>query len=294
MVSGTWGEDTSGSGTWELNESTGVLTISGSGDIPSDSTYEYFPWADYASSIKSIIINSGITSIGYYAFSRTAVISVTIADTVTTIGENSFANCTSLTTVNLPESMTSILRYAFYKCSALTSINIPKSVTTITQSSFSYCSALSSIDIPEGVTTIGTNAFANCTNLRSIVLPKSLTTVEHWAFSSCYNISEVTFKGAQATVGNGSFSLGTSSNKVTATIYSTGWANSTIFTSGSYTDVGSYYTTFNFVTVKFNPEISVNVSGTWKKSVPYVNVNGTWKEVTAVYVNVDGTWKEAV
>lgn len=75
---------------------------------------------------------------------------------------------TQLLSVTLPNSVTTIGNYTFFNCSSLTSITIPNSVTSIGNSAFAYCSSLTSITIPDGVTIIGMGAFQDCRSLSSI------------------------------------------------------------------------------------------------------------------------------
>ena len=93
---------------------------------------------------------------------NTSVVSVTISDGVTTIGDAAFAYCTSLIDVAIPESVTSIGYGAFAGCSSLTSISIPASVTSIESGAFAGCSSLTSISIPASVTSIDRNPFRDC------------------------------------------------------------------------------------------------------------------------------------
>ena len=102
--------------TYSLDTSTGVLTISGTGDM-TDSPFSH------NSSIKSVIIESGVTSIGNYSFSAcTSLTSITIPNSVTSIGDFAFSNCTSLTNITIPDSVTSIGNDAFYECESLTDV----------------------------------------------------------------------------------------------------------------------------------------------------------------------------
>ena len=92
----------------------------------------------------------------------------TIPDSVTSIGEQAFAYCTSLTSVTIPDSVTSIGGLAFYNCTSLTSLTIPDSVTSIGDSAFCNCKSLTSVTIPDSVTRIGKQAFDYCTSLTDV------------------------------------------------------------------------------------------------------------------------------
>ena len=123
--------------TYSLDTSTGELVISGTGDMTDYSLYIYAPWHSNSSSIKTVTISSGVTSIGNDAFSDcTSLTSVTIPNSVTSIGDYAFSECSSLTSVTIPDNVTSIGENAFYDCNNLTSVTIPNSVTSIGESAF--------------------------------------------------------------------------------------------------------------------------------------------------------------
>ena len=94
--------------TWAL-DSEGTLTISGTGAMTDYSNDSNAPWYSSRSSIKSVIIENGVTSIGDYAFCiYYSLTSATIPDSVTSIGDSAFSNCYSLTSVTIPNSVTSM------------------------------------------------------------------------------------------------------------------------------------------------------------------------------------------
>ena len=137
-------------------------------------------------------IPESVTTIGNSAFYNcTSLTSVSIPDSVTTIGNAAFCGCTSLTSVNIPESVTTIGNDAFDSCESLTSANIPDSVTTIGNSAFYYCTSLTSITIGNSVTTIGDYAFRICSSLTSVTIPDSVTTIGNEAFYDCKNLKYV-------------------------------------------------------------------------------------------------------
>ena len=203
--------------TWTL-DSEGTLTISGTGVMAS---YEYDSPAPWDTDVKSVVIGTGVTSIGDFAFyACSSLASVTIPDSVTSIGNDAFRSCENLAGVNIPDSVTLIGDYAFYACSSLTSVtipdgvtsigndafgecrrltgvNIPNGVTTIGNDVFSGCRRLTGVTIPDGVTSIGNAAFAYCENLASVTIPVSVTSIEDAAFYSCTNLTDVYYDGSE-------------------------------------------------------------------------------------------------
>ncbi len=140
-------------------------------------------------------IPDSVTSIGNYAFyDCSCLTSITIPDSVTSIGTGAFYDCSGLTSITIPDGVKSIGNDAFSNCSCLTSITIPNSVTSIGNYAFSDCSGLTSITIPDGVTSIGTGAFKGCRSLTNITIPDGVTSIGRDAFYNCSSLTGVMFK----------------------------------------------------------------------------------------------------
>ena len=170
------------------------------------------------------------------------ITSITIPNSVTSIGERAFAYCESLTSVTIPNSMTSIGDYAFCVCTSLKSIDIPDSVTNIGYSVFRFCMSLTSInvdtdnqnyksidgnlyskdgktlvhyaigkkdtafDIPEPVTDISSYAFYGCLSLTSITIPDSMISIGDSAFSGCMSLTSIKIPNSIKSIGHSAFS----------------------------------------------------------------------------------------
>ena len=140
---------------------------------------------------KSTVIPNTVTTIGDFAFNNcSGLTSITIPNSVTTIGESAFS-ASGLTYVEIPGSVTSIGIFAFGACSHLASATIPNSVTSIGDWAFSSCMSLTSVTIPNSVKRIGNHTFAYCYDLATVIIPNSVTSICDSAFLSCTRLKDM-------------------------------------------------------------------------------------------------------
>ena len=176
--------------------------------------------------LVSITIPDSVTSIGEDAFDNTSIESVYytgdvagwLGITFDSAESNPTGNVTNLyfnnvlvTEIVIPNSVTSIGDYAFRGCDSLISVEIPNSVTSIGNSAFSNCSSLARINIPDSVTSIGNLAFNNCRPLASIEIPDSVTSIGDSAFNMCTSLTSIIIPKSVTSVGGKVFSWCSSS-----------------------------------------------------------------------------------
>ncbi len=154
----------------------------------------------------SYSIPEGVTSIGDEAFAEcVSLTSISIPSSVTSIGDAIFAYCIALTSVKIGNGVTNIGDEMFAGCESLASITIPNSVKSISCFAFEECTALTSVTIPNGVTSIGDEAFANCVSLTSISIPSSVTSIGQGIFADCIALTSVKIGKGVTNIGDGMF-----------------------------------------------------------------------------------------
>ncbi len=133
-----------------------------------------------------------VTAIDKYAFASCDITSVSVPDSVTSIGESAFENCDELKSIVIPEGITEIADGAFYDCDSLTEVTIPNGVVSIGEYSFADCCSLTAIELPESLESIAGNAFAGCVELKSVHIPDNVEFIADDAFAYCCGIEEFT------------------------------------------------------------------------------------------------------
>ncbi len=180
-------------------------------------------------------IEPGIRAIGRGALESCAFSSVTIPDSVESIGMFAFENCVNLTDITIPDGVKSIEPQAFISCVSLQSVVIPDSVTEIEQAVFAGCDILTSVQVSpghpdfewrdlllvgkkdrsiisasgaiEGIYTvpgdieiIGHLAFMECFKMTGIIVPEGVTEIRKYVFSTCDALQEITLPASVTTL----------------------------------------------------------------------------------------------
>ncbi len=199
--------------TWTLDEN-GVMTISGTGAMDEYGDYydseTQIPWCEYRDSIKSLVIEEGVTSVGESAFSYcTALESVTVPKTLTSFGWDAFLESNNIRKVYISD-LTAWCSIAF-GCGAgigcgnplhsgadlylngklLTNLAIPDDVKNYMSFTFYGCTSIESAIIPEGVKQIGSSLFQGCKNLSYVKIPSTVTYIGDMAFWSCKKLNTI-------------------------------------------------------------------------------------------------------
>ena len=213
--------------------------------------YNYYtkPFKNFKT-LTSLTISNSVTSIGDEAFYNcSSLTSVAIPNSVTEIGEGAFLGCSGLTSVNIGNSVTKIGNSAFKDCLKLTSVTIGNSVTEIGSEAFFYCRGLTSVTIPNSVTGIGNSAFKDCLKLTSVTIGNSVTEIGSEVFSYCRGLTSVTIPNSVIEIGGSAFSYCSGLTSVTipnsvieigqyAFSYCSGLTSVTI--PNSVTEIGQY------------------------------------------------------
>ena len=187
---------------YTFDESTGVFTVTGNGDMYDFRDTDWFnnkktPWSGIKDKIKTVVIEEGVTGIGEYAFYNCKnLTTVKLSSTVKSIrgsgvtggyvpsnqaSYGAFRDCVSLKNIEFPEGLETIGKVAFRGCTSLESVVLPNSLVSIGDGAFINCSSLASVTIGDNLTQLSTECFYNCDKLANIKWGKSLKKINDWS-----------------------------------------------------------------------------------------------------------------
>ncbi len=189
---------------WELNGST--LEIKGSGAMPNYTDANMAPWYNMADSVKTVVIKSGVQTIGDLAFYGCVNLTgISVPDSIVSIGNRSFKGCASLSRITLPAGVTGIGEACFEECEKLSAIFLPEGLKNIDDYAFFRCAALKTVSIPVSVEKLGMIVFAYCGELTSVTINCPITKVPDWTFYGCKKLVSLTLPASTEVAGSNSF-----------------------------------------------------------------------------------------
>lgn len=218
---------------WSLN-SDGTLVLTGTGAMADYTSYIGMPWYNYRESVKSVVIEEGVTNIGSYSFiNHHYIAEISIASTVTKIGEHAFEGLEELTgDLVIPDTVKSIGDYAFsgilnnnlgkivigdgvetignfaFYTSMFTGLELGNSVKSIGMQAFAYANEISGeLVLPESLVEIGDSAFENTGFSGDVMVPESVLTIGSMAFKNC-GVDNYYFKSDAPSVYPGKYVFG--------------------------------------------------------------------------------------
>lgn len=190
----------------EIPEKLGIYTVTGLGK----DSFTGYPfagdWYKFGRNIRSVTIPQSVTSIGDSAFSFCiALTEVTIPQSVTSIGDSAFSHCEKMDSLTINDATTSIGSWAFDECYKLTTLSLGKNITTIGDHAFYDCRILDNVTIPQSVTFIGDHAFGCCYGMHSFTIKDATTSIGEYAFFDCQNLETLSLGENITTIGDDAF-----------------------------------------------------------------------------------------
>ncbi|MBQ7859617.1 MAG: leucine-rich repeat domain-containing protein [Faecalibacterium sp.] len=166
-------------------------------DLPSTAEFEFSgrTLVLYRGSDSHVVVPQGCSSIGQAFGNRAEIRSVELPDTVTSIGDDAFADCVNLERIVMPPVLSYLGAGAFSGCAKLQAVQVPDGVTEIGDRAFLGCEALRTLQLPDGLLQIGEEAFWGCAALRQVTLPGGLQEIREGAFA-CSGLEEIYLPGS--------------------------------------------------------------------------------------------------
>ena len=158
------------------------------------------------SDVKTITFQLQVTEVPR-SFAKDCITleSVTLPNSVHTIGSHAFYGCSALTSINLPPSLQTIGNEAFLYCKALTEVTLPASVRTIGYNAYYGCTGLQTLTLNSGLQSIGESAFESCTALTSVTVPETVNSIGKYAFCGCYHLQSIQLPTNLTVISKGMF-----------------------------------------------------------------------------------------
>lgn len=154
--------------------------------------------------VKKVVLEVGTVSVDRYAFSDNPYIEEVDLQGITEVPNYLFRDCTALKTVKIPQTVTSIGQGAFFGCTSMENITLPDGLLSLGGSAFNECRTLKSVTLPAGITAIEETIFLNCVELMEVVGLDKVTSIGDSAFSGC-KMLQLTDLTAVETVGEYAF-----------------------------------------------------------------------------------------
>lgn len=145
-------------------------------------------------SFNEMAFLSSVSAITASAFTNSRITEINVSESVKTIGDGAFANCTDLYSVTLPTDLTSIGNEVFKNCRLLTSLSIPRG--TIGNYCFSGCTSLVDLELPEGLTHVSKALLAGCDTIQNLIIPSTVESIDADAFDHLYDLHRLWVKPA--------------------------------------------------------------------------------------------------
>lgn len=160
----------------------------------------------YNQILKNVYLPDTLGSIDEHAFENCSHLALTsLPAGLKSIGSSAFKNCRSLALTSLPAGLRQIQYNAFENCESLALTSLPEGVEYIYDEAFRACTSLALTSLPEGITGIGGNAFSKCASLALTSLPEGLKSIQEFAFSNCTGLTSIVFKGTPDSIASSAF-----------------------------------------------------------------------------------------
>ena len=165
----------------------------------------------YNQILKNVYLPDTLGSIDENAFENCSHLALTsLPEGLKSIGSSAFKNCRSLALTSLPAGLTRIQYNAFENCESLALTSLPEGVEYIYDEAFRACTSLALTSLPEGLKSIGTRAFQACTSLALTSLPESLKSIGKNVFYGCTSLALTSLPEGITGIGGNAFSKCTS------------------------------------------------------------------------------------